>query len=443
MPTRLGVTVGAAGCLLVVAGALLGYRALMTVGCAGVLLQVVALVSVARRPRVTLSRDLSASRVTRGEPAVCALIVTRTSRRPVRALTAADAFDGREFEVAIPRSATTVTYRLDTARRGVFTLGPLRLRRADGFGLAAVSSTAGGDEGGAALHVRPRTHPFAIVPSGRSTHLDGPVADTALARSITFHRLREYTPGDDLRHVHWRSTARTGRLMVREYIDTSLPGTTVLLDADGYATPELFEEAVEVAASALVAAVRSGFPARLAAGGVLTEGRADAAAFLDRLAALPSPSDGEGSPPGHGASGSDGPGLDGPGLDGPGSDGPGSGVPGSDGPGSDWSGSDWSGPGASGLGASGLGGGALDAAADVLPATRSGGVLLAVTGAVRAADAALLRRLGPGFDHVLLAVLTDAPGDVPPGGRPVVCVAPDAVAACAACGDALRSMGRP
>jgi uncharacterized protein (DUF58 family) len=67
---------------------------------------------------------------------------------------------------------------------------------------------------------------------------------------VTFHRLREYVIGDDLRTVHWPSTARLGKLVVRHYVDTAQPYTVVLVDLrpEVY-SPETFEEAMDVAAS--------------------------------------------------------------------------------------------------------------------------------------------------------------------------------------------------
>lgn len=282
MPTRLGWTVTLAGCAVLVCGSLLGFRQLVIVGCAAVTAQLAALASVAWRPPVHLKRDVSPIRVARGDPAVCVLTVSAPSRWPVPATTAIDGVGRQRTAVPVPplrpRSSRTITYRLDTERRGVFQVGPLHHRREDLFGLAERTRAYTAP---ATLLVYPRLHLFTMPPAGRSRHLDGLLADTALARSTTFHRLRDYVPGDDLRHVHWRSTARTGRLMVREYIDTSLPGTTVLLDAT--LGPEPFEEAVEVAASALMAAVRNGFPARLVYAGATVEGR-DESVLLDRLA---------------------------------------------------------------------------------------------------------------------------------------------------------------
>ena len=79
--------------------------------------------------------------------------------------------------------------------------------------------------------------------------------------SITFDALREYVLGDDLRRVHWRSSARIGTLMVREHVDTSTPDVTVLIDtAPGSYSDEVFEEAMEVAASVVVESGAASLP---------------------------------------------------------------------------------------------------------------------------------------------------------------------------------------
>jgi uncharacterized protein (DUF58 family) len=126
---------------------------------------------------------------------------------------------------------------------------------------------------------------------GRARHLEGSVSDTAPSGTVTFRALREYVPGDDLRHIHWRSSARLGTLMTRELVDASRPRTTIVLDLrpDVYAgDEEAFELAVDATASIAVAAGRRSFPVRVTstAGPVLETrgGRADAGALLDRLA---------------------------------------------------------------------------------------------------------------------------------------------------------------
>jgi uncharacterized protein (DUF58 family) len=115
------------------------------------------------------------------------------------------------------------------------------------------------------VFVHPKVHIVQIAASGRARHVDGPTSDSAPRGTITFHALREYVRGDDMRHVHWKSSARLGTLMVKENVDTALPSTTVLFDtrAHLYDAPARFEEAVDLVASIVTAAARAQFPFRL------------------------------------------------------------------------------------------------------------------------------------------------------------------------------------
>jgi uncharacterized protein (DUF58 family) len=81
-------------------------------------------------------------------------------------------------------------------------------------------------------------------------HHEGAVADLPVRGSTDLRALREYVPGDELRHVHWKASARASRLLVREYVDPVQPVCVVVLDNRRSALdPAAFEEAVEVAAS--------------------------------------------------------------------------------------------------------------------------------------------------------------------------------------------------
>jgi uncharacterized protein (DUF58 family) len=182
-----------------------------------------------------------------------------------------------------------VGYALPTERRGELPVGPLRLVRGDLFGLARRVREYGERQ---TLLVRPRTVALPLLPSGRNHHLEGPTTDTAPAGTVTFHALREYVVGDDLRHIHWRSSARTGTLMVRQLVDASLPQTTIVIDTgrDAYAGPDDFELAVDAAASVAAGAAVVNFPVRvLTDEGTLVETRGgphDIELILDRLATL-------------------------------------------------------------------------------------------------------------------------------------------------------------
>lgn len=187
-----------------------------------------------------------------------------------------------------PGASVRATYRLPTERRSVIDIGPLVVARQDPFGIWRTAQRLGSVE---RLWVHPIVHPLQAVPTGRTRSIDGPDRDGIPHGSITFHALREYVPGDDLRHVHWRSTARTGTLMVREHVDTSLPQVTLVLDTsiESY-TEDEFEQAVEVAASLVAMITSSRLPLRLTTTDRHSvQGRglaADGQAMLDLLAGV-------------------------------------------------------------------------------------------------------------------------------------------------------------
>jgi uncharacterized protein (DUF58 family) len=105
---------------------------------------------------------------------------------------------------------------------------------------------------------------FRTPPAGQLRYLEGPSSDTSPQGTITFHRLRDYVAGDDLRLVHWRSSAHAGRLLVKQNVDTSQPYSVVLLDQrPGRYTADSFEQAVDVAASVLVACSADKAPVEL------------------------------------------------------------------------------------------------------------------------------------------------------------------------------------
>ncbi|MGW5672824.1 DUF58 domain-containing protein, partial [Micromonospora sp. NPDC003776] len=208
--------------------------------------------------------------VARGEPAAMTVTVRNTGRLRAANLVAEDRCGGRLVPVPLlrlrPGRDTTVGYAVPTHRRGVVPVGPLRVTRRDPLGLVALARSYGD---AVPVWVHPRIHPLRAVPTGAGRSLDGRV-DSVPHGSITFDSLREYVVGDELRRVHWRTSARVGELMVRENVDTSLPRLVVVLDnravahpdrADGVA--ESFESACEAAASVVVAAVREDLPVSL------------------------------------------------------------------------------------------------------------------------------------------------------------------------------------
>lgn len=291
MPTSRGWAT-LAGCVACYLGAwFLGYAelAVLGTGCLTALM-LGALVLIGGVP-LRVRREVAPVQVTRGEQALGLVTVTNQGRRSIRPLLATDSCGGTEVSVRIPRlrpgEPHTSTYFLPTHRRGELAVGPLRLALTDPLGLFRRVRTYGA---AATLLVHPRTVPLDTPPSGHTASVEGPTSDTASSGTVTFHALREYVFGDDLRYIHWRTSARTGTLMVRHLIDSSLPQTVVLLDnrSGSYVDEERFELAVDIAASVLVAAVRSGFPVALSTADsplwTLDGGRAGLTPLLRRLA---------------------------------------------------------------------------------------------------------------------------------------------------------------
>lgn len=300
--TARGVGLFVAAGVLLAAGFRFAYPELALLGAAGATAGGYAVAVAAWRPRLAVVRRAEPDRVARGEPAMMTVTVHNRGRLRSANLVAEDRCGAVPVAVPVlrlrPGRDTTVRYDVPTTRRGVVPVGPLRVIRRDPLGLVSLSRPYGET---VPVWVHPRVHPLSVVPTGAGRSLDGQV-DAVPHGSITFDSLREYVVGDELRRVHWRTSARVGELMVRENVDTSLPRLVVLLDNRAVAHPqrsaglaESFEAACEAAASVLTAAHRSDLPVVLVlvapedegsrAGVAESEAARSGLSPLDRLAA--------------------------------------------------------------------------------------------------------------------------------------------------------------
>lgn len=169
-----------------------------------------------------------------------------------------------------------------TRRRGPVSLGPWMLERVDPWGLMCRRV---GEVEGAALLVVPRVRPVSLAA------LPSALADfggSAEMGTNTFATLREYVIGDELRHVHWRSSAKTGKLMMRQYVDITRPRITLVLVAEerAYTSADEFEEAVDFIASLAAVASSSGLDVEVVttSGERASHGGGRSTAVLDLLA---------------------------------------------------------------------------------------------------------------------------------------------------------------
>lgn len=291
--TAAGRAVLAGSAALYLAGVALGWPELVGLGAAGLALVALTGLLVILRPRLELSRTVEPDRVTGGQQALGQLRVRSRGRLPAPPFVVVDRVGGIPVELPVaalpPGGQRTARYVLPTPRRGRLTVGPLAVERRDPFGLWRRGQPLGAQ---ALLWVRPRTHPLPTLPVGSLFDQEGPQLETSPVGTVTFSSLRDYVPGDDPRLVHWRSTARTGQLIVRENVDTSQPITTVVLDTRRLAYPGDAEagldEACEVAASVVASMRSAGRPVALHAVGedVAAAFASGARDLADRLAAL-------------------------------------------------------------------------------------------------------------------------------------------------------------
>jgi uncharacterized protein (DUF58 family) len=253
VPTRRGWTLAGASGGVFIGSRILGAGALAGLGIAGGLLLGFALLVVLRgRPALAVTRTARPSRVHVGGEGRVVLDGRTTARTPLLTLT--DLVDGGRRSARFvlrpspPGTPVRATYRVPTTRRGLHQLGPLLAVVGDPFGLAC----RGWEVAPASdLVVRPRLHdvlpPLRRAGGDPDPHAEGPRVPTHETAG-EFLALRDYEAGDDPRRVHWRSTARTGELVVR-LDEAAAPGRVVLiLDT----RPEVFDsEAFEVAVEAI------------------------------------------------------------------------------------------------------------------------------------------------------------------------------------------------
>ena len=247
-------------------GFLLGYPAVVALAAAPLLLIGMGLFMVGRRPGGNLRRAVEPAQLTRGETATALITSVNNRVTPTGVVEALDSIAGQPVEILIPpvppRREVTVSYRFVPLRRGELLLGPVTLERRDPWGLFVRRATSSAQ---LTVLVHPRVLPVDVTLAGNRIGQEGGTADRDVLGSNQFHTLREYVIGDELRQIHWRSSARVGKLMVKQLVDNPLPRALVLLDNDirSYRRAEDFEEAVDAAASIGSVIVRAGLPVSL------------------------------------------------------------------------------------------------------------------------------------------------------------------------------------
>jgi uncharacterized protein (DUF58 family) len=244
-----------------IAGYSLGWLELVVVGWAGLVLAAVAAIYLVGRSPFEVTLTLPHRRVVVADPARGAVTLHNPTGRRVLGVKVEIPVGVGLAELAMPslRAGASFTneFAIPTLRRGVIPVGPVRTVRADPIGLVRRELVWTDVED---LVVHPRTIGVPSTSTGLIRDLEGATTRDLTSSDVAFHALREYQPGDDRRYIHWKSTAKTGTYMVRQFEQTRRSHLVVALSlaTSDYASEEEFELAVSVAGSLGVRAIRDG-----------------------------------------------------------------------------------------------------------------------------------------------------------------------------------------
>jgi uncharacterized protein (DUF58 family) len=256
-PAGRGVLVVAVAAWLL--GVQLGWQELFLVAACCLIALVIAVGFVIGRPSLNIRIELDQARVGVGTPATGRLVAANKSRARLRALSVEVPVGEGRATFQLPSLAAGASHDelfvVPTDRRAVISIGPPNAVRTDPLGLLRREATT---QAAVELFVHPKIITLESLSPGLQRDLEGQATRDLSMSDLAFHTLRDYVAGDDRRHVHWRSSAKVGRLLVRQFQDTRRSQLTVVVDGatGSYAADAEFELAMSVAGSVCVRAVR-------------------------------------------------------------------------------------------------------------------------------------------------------------------------------------------
>ena len=220
-----------------------------------VLLIVVLLVAVAftfGRWNYDAAIELGTRRIRVGQTALGRVVLRNTSPRPAGSSILELPVGRNVAAFRVPRLAAgeehEEVFQIPGRRRSVIRVGPVRAVRTDPLRLLHRQRQWTEP---VELFIHPEIVRLEAVALGFLKDVEGVTTQNLSSSDVSFHALREYVPGDDRRSIHWRTTARVGKLMVRQFEETMRSHLLIVLslDPDSYRDAADFELAVSCAAS--------------------------------------------------------------------------------------------------------------------------------------------------------------------------------------------------
>ena len=257
--TGLGWVVGLFGIVALTAGIVFSWQEVIVAAIAALVLMAMAVLFVLGRTHYRIELDLAYTRVVVGERALGRIEIHSASNRSLAPAAIEVPVGHAVATFDLPRMAPgdvhEDVFAIPTRRRAVLQVGPVRSVRADPLGLLRrqVKWTDPVE-----LFVHPKTVYLDATSTGLVRDLEGITSRELTNSDISFHALRDYVPGDDRRYIHWKSSARTGKLMVRQFEQTkrSILALGLSTNSNDYGDPEELEIAIGVLGSLGLQAIR-------------------------------------------------------------------------------------------------------------------------------------------------------------------------------------------
>lgn len=237
-----------------------GWIEFRSLGVMALVVLVIGALLTLRRSELTATISLHRPRVQVGDEALGAVLIRPAGQR---------GSGGSDLELPVGKARANFRvealkadeeheelFAVPTRRRGVVAIGPVRSVQSDPIGVVSRDRQL---TELVEVFVHPKIVNVEAGAVGMLKDIEGITTANLSSSDVSFHALREYVPGDDRRAVHWRTTARTGKLIVRQFEETMRAHLLIMLSnrvAD-YKDPADFELAVSVAASLGVAALRN------------------------------------------------------------------------------------------------------------------------------------------------------------------------------------------
>ncbi|PWG64431.1 DUF58 domain-containing protein [Bifidobacterium callitrichidarum] len=284
----LGWAVLAAGLACLIAFALLGWYELLVFAIVAAVMLLSAVVLSLGNTRFNAAISASNRRVTVGDMVSVLVDIDNKGRTPTTNargdLPIGDAHERFTIPMLAPGQAKQTDVEFRTVSRAILPIGPLRIRKGDPFGLIRHEKELAER---LTVFIHPKTVRLNTLSSGVPRDLEGQPSGQIVDDDLDFYGLREYEPGDDVRNVHWLSSAKTGTLMIRQYEATRRTDTSVTMSVnpDDYATSQEFEMAVSIHASIGVQCLLQDRPLFCHAGELHAQPR-NAMEFLDASSAI-------------------------------------------------------------------------------------------------------------------------------------------------------------